>query len=104
MVLPPAAYPFEWVTIQRSGDDLIVRKRGVWSVTRRWPLSTFGQIICYVDAESQRSPGDISAIVGWRWMVKLAAPAETWIQEKPSLVDDPEVVFFIDYQKDPTHQ
>ncbi len=99
MVLPPAAYPFEWVTIQRSGDDLIVRKRGVWSVTRRWPLSTFGQIICYVDAESRRSPGDISTIVGWRWMVKLAAPAETWIEQEPSLVDDPEVVFFIDYRK-----
>ena len=99
MVLPPAAYPFEWVTIQRSGDNLIVRKRGVWSVTRRWPLSTFGQIICYVDAESQGSPGELSVIVGWRWMVKLAAPAETWIQEQPSLVDDLEVVFFIDYRK-----
>jgi hypothetical protein len=99
MILPLAAYPFEWVTIQRDGDDLIVRKRGVWSVTRRWPLSDFGQIICYVDAQSQRSPNNASTIVGWRWMVKLAAPAETWIQEGPSLVDDPEVVFFIDYQK-----
>jgi hypothetical protein len=32
-------------------------------------------------------------------MVKLGASAETWIQEEPSLVDDTEVVFFIDYQK-----
>ena len=99
VALPPATYPFEWVTIQRSGNDLIVRKRGVWSVTRRWPLSTFGQILCYADPESRRSPGSASTIVGWRWMVKLGASAETWIEQNPSLVDDPEVMFFIEYQK-----
>ncbi len=97
MVLPLAAYPFEWLTIQRSGNDLIVRKHGVWSVTRRWPVSTFGQIFCYVDAEYL--DGDSDVIVGWRWMVKLGASDKAWTEQEPSLVDDPEVVFFIDYQE-----
>ena len=97
MVLPLAACPFEWLTIQRSGNDLIVRKRGVWSVTRHWPVSTFGQICCYVDAEYL--DGDSDVIVGWRWMVRLSASDKGWTEQEPSLVDDPEVVFFIDYQK-----
>ena len=99
MVFPLGAYPFEWLEIQRSGNDLVVRKRGIWPVTRRWPLGTFGQILCYVDAERQRSPGTVSTVVGWRWMVKLTASAEVWAEREASLVDHPEVVFFVDYQK-----
>ena len=75
----------------------MIRKRGLRPSIRRFPNGTFGRIIYGAEEERTRIRYQ-TVTIGWMWMVKLEAvpPAD----RPPSLVDDPEVVFYIDHQKD----
>ena len=70
---------------------------GLWPATRHWSLVPFGQIV-YTPEEETAGTGHSSYAIGWRWMVKLVISSHDWHKQGPSLVDYPELAFYIDYQ------
>jgi len=98
-VFPMAGYPLQRVTLERTDDDqLVIRKGGLRPSTRSWPVDAFGQIIYAVEEERMRVRHS-SHTIGWLWMVKLQVSPQFVAEHGPSLVDDPEIVFHIDRQK-----
>lgn len=99
-VLPIAGFPLQRLTLERTEEDqFVIRKRGLWPTTRSWPNEAFGQIIFAVEEETSRYR-HVTTTIGWLWMVKLRVSPQFVMEHGPSLVDDPEIVFHIDRQKD----
>jgi len=95
VVLPLVGYPLQRVIVERTADDeFVIRKRGLWQSTHRWPLATFGQIV-YTPEEEMAN----TYTIGWRWMVKLRVLPQVSLENGPSLVDDTEIAFYIDFVK-----
>lgn len=101
-VLPLAALPAGRMVIERSANgELLITERGLGTTARSWPAGTFGEIQYGVERETRSSRRAFSRrrrVLGWRWIVRLTADRREWLARGPSIVDDPEVVFYIDYQ------
>ena len=99
-VLPLAGFSLQQVVIEKAhAGGLVIRKRGLWPSVRHWPDGALRQIVYGAEEETMRRRYR-TITIGWMWMVKLQASPQIAAEQGPSLVDDPEVVFYIDHQKE----
>ena len=99
-VIPVVALPIQQLVFEKSPQgELVVRKRGLWPSTRKWPISAFTQVNYGAEEDRRRRRRRRYYTIGWRWLVTLRGMPDFTTARQLSPMDELEVAFYIDRQK-----